>query len=31
MDSSGFGLKWKNWKGKGISEFNFRAINVYLS
>lgn len=31
MDSSGFGLKWKGWKGKGISEFNFRAINLYLS
>lgn len=28
MDYSGFGLTWKDWKGKDISNFNFRAVNL---
>lgn len=28
MDSSGFGLKWQDWKGKDISNFNFRTVNL---
>lgn len=28
MDSSGFGLKWKDWKGKDISNFDFKAVNL---